>query len=117
MVIDRGSLTHNDDKSIQATLKLLQKFMKKDGLFIGISWFSKKDTDFNKGIKIDSFTKTKINTGKLKNVGAIHFTNIKNLKKLFKNWKVLELFEKTTKYYKPNKNFKRSFWTIVARKK
>ncbi len=117
IVIDRGSLTHNNDNSIKETLKSLLKNINKGGLFIGIDWFSKKDTDFKKGIKIDSFTKTKINSGKLRNVGAIHFTDIGNLKKLFNDWKILEIFEKTINYYKPNKKFKRSVWTIVAKKK
>lgn len=117
IIIDRGSLTHNNDKSIKQTLESLLKNINKGGLFIGIDWFSKKDSDFKKGIKIDSFTKTRINSGKLMNVGAIHFTDIRNLRKLFKDWKILEIFEKTINYYKPNKSFKRSVWTIVAKKK
>ena len=116
IIIDRGSLTHNDNQSIKKALKLIFKSLSNDGLFISIDWFSKKDSDFKKGVRIDSFTKTKIKTGKLKNVGIIYFTDISNLKKLFNKWKILEIYEKTYNYYKPNKNFKRAAWTIIAKK-
>ena len=117
IIIDRGSMTHNDVLAIKKSLVLVSKSLKKDGIFMGFDWFSKNDSDFNKGEKVDNFTKTNIRTGKLKNVGKIYFTDLKNLKKLFYKWKILEIYEKVYKYHKPQKNFKRASWAIVAKKK
>jgi len=117
IIIDRGSMTHNDDLAIKKSLMLISKSLKKGGIFMGFDWFSKNDSDFKKGDKVDNFTKTNIKTGKLKNVGKIYFTDLKNLKKLFNKWKILEIYEKIYKYHKPQKNFKRASWAIVAKKK
>tara|TARA_B110000977_G_scaffold180442_2_gene240085 strand:- start:3853 stop:4554 length:702 start_codon:yes stop_codon:yes gene_type:complete len=93
-VFDRASLTHNSTQSIEACLKILEHKIRKDGLFVGIDWFSTKHEDFKKGITIDSNTKHNIKSRQFKNLGRVHFSNLSHIKKIFSKFHFsIEIFE------------------------
>lgn len=117
LILDRGSMTHNDTVAIKSGLRLAKNSLKPGGLYFGIDWFSTNDSDFkSKEKKLDKFTINNLIYGRLKNVGKIHFSNQKHLKELFKKWKIIQLEEKTKLQLFPKKNFKRSAWLIVVQK-
>ena len=59
---------------------------------------STSHTDFNSGyLSDDKKTKNKYKKG-FKNVGNVHFFNKSEIKKIFKNWKIIYLY-KRFKYY------------------
>ena len=117
LIIDRGSMTHNDTQSIERSLIILRNSLKKGGCYIGVDWFSSQDMYAKKGkLIVDKYTRKNLPHKSLKNVGKIHFSNKTHLKKLFRNWKIIEMYEKviTSKNFKTNS--KRAYWSIVAKK-
>ncbi len=118
LIIDRGSMTHNSTASITNGMKILQKFLKKKGLYIGTDWFSSKDHFSKKGEKIDdNYTRIKVPHPSYINVGKIHFSTQNHLKEIFRKWQILELSEKITQVRIPNKKIRRAYWIIVAKNK
>ena len=60
--------------------------------------------------------KINIKKGGSKNVGNVHFFNKSEIKKIFKNWKIIYLYKKDLNTIIPNTKFNYSTWSIVAKK-
>ena len=117
LVFDRGSITHNNSKQIQKSIDLAFKALKNGGIYIGTDWMSTSHTDFNSGyLSDDKKTKNKYKKGGFKNVGNVHFFNKSEIKKIFKNWKIIYLYKKDLNTIIPNTKFNYSTWSIVAKK-
>lgn len=115
LIVDRGSLTHNDVLALQNTSQIIDKVLKKKGLIIINDWFSKKDSYAQKGIKVDEYTRNKIQ-GRFKNIGKVNFADAKLFKSLFNKYKIIEMYERIFNYSKPKKNHKLATWTLVLKK-
>ena len=118
IVIDRASVTHNNQLSIVNTLKNSCDVLKSGGHFIGIDWFSTKHSDFVLGEEGgDAYTRTYIACGQFENVGNVHFSDEKHLRTLFSSFDIISLEEKIINIYEPKNNQQFSSWNIVARKR
>ena len=115
MIYDRAAITHNDTKSILNCLENIHNKLNKNGLFIGIDWFSTQHSDFVNGSHVDSFTKNNFKKGQFANVGNVHFANKSHLLKLFKKFEIIVLEHKVITKEIPEKN-KFASWNFVARK-
>ena len=117
IILDRGSMTHNDTAAIKSGLRLARNSLKFGGFYFGVDWFSTDDSDFKiRGKKLDKFTLNNLTHGKLKNVGTIHFSNLRHLKELFKEWKIIQIDKKCKTQIKPL-SYTRVVWDIIAKKK
>jgi SAM-dependent methyltransferase len=98
-ILDRGSLTHNDTTSIERCLEILQTKIRKNGIFIGIDWFSKKHPDSNNGTFVDENTRRDITSRQFNGVGNVHFSDKEHLIEIFSKFgyeiQILELKENT----------------------
>ena len=84
IVIDRASVTHNNQLSIMSVLKNSYDALKTGGYFVGIDWFSTKHSDFVLGEEgDDAYTRQYIACGQFENVGNVHFSDEKHLCELF----------------------------------
>lgn len=118
IIIDRASVTHNNELSIASVLKNSYDALKPGGYFVGIDWFSTKHSDFSLGEEgDDAFTRQNIPSGQFENVGIVHFSDEKHLYELFSNFEIISLEEKIINKYKPRNNHQFSSWNIVAKKK
>ncbi len=117
LVFDRGSITHNNSKNIQKSINLAFRALKKGGIYIGTDWMSTSHSDFNSGyLSDDKKTKNKYKKGGFKNVGNVHFFDKREIKKIFKKWKIIYLYKKNLITIVPNNKFNYSTWSIVAKK-
>jgi len=119
LIFDRGSLTCNQTLDIKKTITLIDNHLKKDGIFIGVDWFSIKHSEYKRkdAINIDKYTLDSFNSGVFKDLGHIHFTSKKQLEKLFKDFNILYIEHKTSKQEFPNSNFLGAAFNFVVSKK
>ena len=118
IVIDRASVTHNNQLSIVNTLKNSCDVLKSGSHYIGIDWFSTKHSDFVLGKEgSDVNTRIDIEYGQFENVGNVHFSDEKHLRTLFSSFDIISLEEKIINIYEPKNNHQFSSWNIVARKR
>ena len=117
-IIDRAAITHNPTNEIKNIIDLVHQKLSKNGIFIGIDWFSTKHSEYKNGNKTsDLLTKNNFKTGQFKKVGNVHFSNKKHLVKIFEKFKIETLEEKIIKKKIPNDNKIIAAWNIVAKKK
>ena len=119
LIIDRSSITHNTNKKVVNSINMMRNIMNKNSIYIGVDWFSNKiNLDNKKKIKkIDETAKSNF-SGILRNTGVANFSSEKQIKNLFKGFKILYLEEKiiNKKLPKKHNNYFVS-WNIVATKK
>ena len=116
LIIDRGSLTHNSLKEIESAIKNINFHLKSGGMFISVDLFSINHSDFKSGkVKDDFFTRV-LRSKKYKNSGKLHFFNEKKIRKLFKQFKIINLSQKRIISFNKKKN-QYSFWNLVVKKK
>lgn len=116
IIIDRGSMMHNSTSSIKKGILLAKSSLKKGGYYFCIDWFTKKHPEYSNGrTQEDKYTLKNFNKGQFKNYeGIIHFADKKIIKKLFKDWKIIELSEKQ-KFDSIKKKIITSSWMFVAK--
>ena len=109
IILDRGTLTHLEDKEILSITNNLQDIITKNTLLILSSLYSDQCTGYQHE-KTNFFSK-----GIFKGVGYINFFSKKKIVKLFNNWsiKYLEEVSYTNHFTKE----KISYWNIVMKKK
>tara|TARA_B100000029_G_scaffold505697_1_gene586819 strand:+ start:1402 stop:2064 length:663 start_codon:yes stop_codon:yes gene_type:complete len=117
LIVDRGSMTHNNSKDIRLSINLAYKAMKKGSIYIGIDWMSTEHSSFKSGsFSDDKRTKYKFKKGGFKGVGNVHFFNQAEIKDIFKKWKLLYLNKKNLISFIPRNKFNYSTWSLVAKK-
>lgn len=110
IILDRAAITHNDLNSIENIIKNVNLYLKPGGYFIGIDWYS---TKYLKNKNKNKFQK--FNEGMFSQVGGVSFFDKKLIKKIFKDFKILELEEKVV-FDKINNEIKVASWSIIAKK-
>ena len=118
VIIDRSSVTCNPRESIIKAIDLSSKSLKKNGVFIGIDWFSKKSTDFKNSLNIVDIHTRKFATNEspyFSDLGCIHFANLSDLKKIFSNFTLKHIQHKTIQNHDFS-NHQISTWNFVAKK-
>ena len=75
LVVDRGSMTSNDTRSIERCLELVFARLRSGGLMIGIDWCTSAHSDALKGAWVDSHTRRDIDSAMLHSLGRIHFSD------------------------------------------
>ena len=117
IILDRAAITHNDGKSIKRVINKVFSNLKPGGIFIGVDWFSENHSDFAFGVPInDKSTRSSFTQGQFKGVGKVHFSSEMGLRKIFKDFEILQLEEKIVRRLVPNDQRQFASWNIVARK-
>ncbi len=115
LIIDRASLTHNKTSDIKKTLENLYSKLKSNGKYIGIDWFSVRNSNYKFGDYIeDSYTKN-AKEGYFAEMGNVHFSDKEHLQELFKEFKIEVLEEKVVTRVIPDENILAT-WNVVAAK-
>ena len=108
LCIDRGSITHNSKLSVENIFYQINKVLKPSGIFISFL-FSKKDSLF-----LENRPKTS-RGNKIENILFTSFFDQKEIKKLFRNFKILHLVHEV-KFNKLTKK-NNAMWIVVAKNK
>lgn len=117
LIIDRASLTCNNEKSIIECLNKCHYQLVDGGKFIGVDWYSTKYYDYKKGDEAeDVWTRTNFVDGGFANTGRVHFSDKNHLIGLFKNFKILNMTHKTLTQEEPNNGWELASWNFVAEK-
>ena len=94
VIIDRASVTHNDTATIIKTISMVKDCLVKNGIYIGIDWFSTSHSEFNsKAEIIDKNTKV-FTEGYFHGLGKVHFSDEKHIREVFKNFKIIKMEHK-----------------------
>ena len=109
LFLDRGSITHNKKKVIKKIFKNLLSQLNSGGFFLS-SLFSKKHHGFKDRKGNNFFVKEM----KIQNGIVASFFNEKEIKNLFKEFKLISLIEETKHDKITNK--RTSMWNIVCKK-
>lgn len=116
MVIDRAAITHNDTSSIKESLSNIRSKLNTNGMLLAIDWFSTSHGDSQKGLSVDSHTRTSIPTGQFKGVGKVHFSDKDHLLEIFSEFEILLMREKVVTNSIPDSTIFAA-WDIVAIKR
>lgn len=117
LVVDRGSVTHNDTAGIRSALGLACAVMKPGAYFVGIDWFSTSFREYLRGVPgADPYTRTGYQEGPFANVGNVHFSDAAHLKDLFRDFELIVLEEKRVTTVVPRESGEFGSWNLVARK-
>ena len=110
LILDRGSITHNNSYDIKKIIKKVNLALTKDGYFIS-HLFSSKHSEFKKKKSKEAF---KESMGTKDSMEASFFDK-KKINKFFKDFKIISLRHSLNEDIK--KNYKVSFWNIICKKK
>lgn len=118
LIVDRGSLTCNNTESIKNCIQLIYKHLEKNGIFIGIDWFSTENTEYERGDSVagDSYTKINYQYGPFAETGQVHFSTQHHLLELFDKFKFKILEHKTIERIFPKENYNFATWNFVVTK-
>ena len=120
LIVDRGSIScGNDIANIKKIITLIKFNLKKNGFFVGVDLYSKSSTYYLSKVKNHNFKKNclSFNSGPFSKMGKIFFFNKQDIKKNFKDFKIVDLSEKKIFNHNANKVRIFSSWMIVAQKK
>ncbi len=117
LIVDRGSLTHNSTASIKNCLSMLQGRLRPEGVYIGIDWFSTKDSYFKYGKQDqDMFTRHSYKEDRFAGVGRVHFSTKAHIKELFDGYTINFLEHKITKQEIPSGGNTMASWNFIAKR-
>lgn len=116
LIVDRGAMTCNNTRDLEASIALIYKHLKPGGLFIGIDWFSTQQSDYKKGRAEDAYTEYDFQEGLFYQMGKIHFSDEDHLKDLFKAFEFLHLDHKIVQQILPDPNFRMGKFNFVVKK-
>lgn len=117
LIIDRASLTCNNENAIINCLDLCYQQLTTGGKFIGVDWYSTQYSDYKKGEQAeDLWTRTNFIDGAFVNTGRVHFSNKAHLLDLFKNLNIIEMTHKTLSRELPDNGWSLASWNFVVKK-
>ena len=111
IILDRCSMTHNSEENIKIGLKNLKRFLKKNGLYVGLDWWSFKHSDSKKR---DYYEQKSFIKGDFAGISGVFFASEKKMMEFFNSWKVLHISEKVIKQKRQNKKKTIASLDIVA---
>jgi len=115
LIVDRASLTHNNEISINQCIELCHEQLTHSGKFIGIDWFSTECSDYKKGKQSeDIWTKYDFEEGCFMGLGKVHFSDKKHLLDLFRKFEMVNIEHKTVSEETTGNNSKIATWNFVA---
>ena len=104
LIFDRAAVCHNSSDDIEKVVDFVFDSLKDGGYYFGINWFSTNELDFknsssfSKRIDDKTFQFTEGIYGKL---GNVHFTDVDEIKTLFKNFEICDLYENKEEHLYP----------------
>ena len=118
LVVDRGSLTHNDSNSIKRCLNTLKTVTKQNALLIGVHWFS-TDCDYYDGGEPthDPNCKTNFKSGNFVGTGIVHFFSESHLLELLSDYEIIDLQHIICRHDVPADRPVVAYWNFVARRR
>jgi SAM-dependent methyltransferase len=116
LIIDRGSLTHNDSAGIRRALDLCRQALRPGGFLIAVDLFSADFDEMQNGAAgPDPQTRVHFSGGRLDGTGLAHFADRASVNALFSDFELLSLEHKTVEAVLPATS-RYAAWNLVARR-
>ena len=117
LIVDRASLTCNDEESIIKSIKKCYERLNVGGKYIGVDWFSTSHSDYSKGIQAeDVWTRKDMVGSGFEGTGRAHFSDQNHLIDLFREFKVNNLSHSVLSEKVPMLDTKVATWNFVMEK-
>lgn len=116
LIVDRGSMTHNPSTQIKKVIDDCYRMLKPGGLILSIHFFSDKDSRFGRGKEVSKNTFKDIGGRTFADVPVVHFSNLKEIKELYRKYEILFVEEHTSERSYPYKSERSVSFDIIARK-
>jgi len=117
LVVDRGSLTHNESESIRNCLESLKKRTHSNSMLVGIHWLSTESAHYNYGEPtVDPYCRTNFTSGRFAGVGIVHFASESHLRDILKEYEIISLQHVVIENREPSDYSKVAYWNFVARR-
>ncbi|MCW0234923.1 MAG: class I SAM-dependent methyltransferase [Ferrovibrio sp.] len=115
LILDRGSLTHNQTSCLRRSLQLLRNALKPTGHLLSVDMFSTDFSEFAEGeAGEDHYTRINFTRGRLAGTGVAHFADEVHLRDLLSDFTIEVLEHKTVRQFEPQ-NGVFAAWNIIAR--
>lgn len=115
MILDRGSLTHNQTSCLRKALKLIHRHLEPKGKLLCVDFFSTAFDEYREGdAGEDEYTRTNFSGGRLAGTGVAHFADEAHLLELFADFRI-ELLEHKTVAQRFPKPATFAAWNLIAR--
>jgi ubiquinone/menaquinone biosynthesis C-methylase UbiE len=117
VVIDRASITHNDERGIRDAVSLIHQQMKPGGWLICVTLFSRDMDEFLRGsASLDEWTRSDIESGPLAGTGIAHFWSQEHIAEVFSSFEIVTLEEHKVRHLVPDSKGGVAYYNLVARK-
>lgn len=117
VVIDRASITHNDERGVRDAVSKIYKQLKPRGWLFCVTLFSSKMNEFSLGgIGPDNWTRRDIESGPLEKTGVVHFWSEEHIADVFSDFEIVALEERAIQYLMPRSRHGITYYNLVARK-
>ncbi len=114
LIVDRGSVVCNSTDAISECLTNCRERLNRNGIFIGVDWYSTKCSDyFNSQIE-DEWTRVNFNSGPFEGVPRIHFSDKNHLCDLFSAFEFRYLEHKSSINELAIHKSERASWNFVV---
>ena len=117
LIVDRASLTCNDEHSISKCLTRCYASLVSGGKFIGVDWYSTQSSEYVQGQEAgDCWTRTNLAQNGFANTGEVHFSDQEHLEDLFHQFTMQSIFHKVLVQEVPQRGWRLATWNFVAKK-
>lgn len=115
MILDRGSLTHNQTSCLRRALGLIRATLKPDGCLLSVDMFSTAFSQYKDGeAGEDDYTRINFTSGRLAGTGLAHFADEAHLRDLLASFSIEFLEHKTVSQVAPAGGVFAA-WNFIAR--
>ncbi len=116
-VLDRGSITHNDEQGARAAVRIARDALLPGGTIFGLTLFSTELAEFAEGVAgPDPWTRSDIAEGPLAGTGNVHFWDEEHIRVVYADFQILAVEHHSIRRVFPAGSRDFAYWNVVARK-
>jgi SAM-dependent methyltransferase len=117
VVIDRASITHNDEHGIRQALSYIHQRLRPGGWPLCLTLFVNKMEQFSRGsVGPDGWTRRDIKTGPLAGTGTVRFWSPEHIADVVADFEIVALEERAVRHLMPDLTNGVAYYNLVARK-
>ncbi len=117
LIIDRGAIASNFLDNIKVTISECFRMLKKNAMMFTIHFYSDKCDSYGKGRLLEPNTYADVGGSTFEDVPVMHFTNVNEIKQLYKGFCIEHLSENIKRIFLPGQGELVSTFDIIVTKR